>query len=137
MRLLIRNGYVMDPRSGYEGKRDILLDEGRILRMGDARQWSADMPGMEEYNADGLTVAPGLIDVHVHFRDPGFTHKEDIISGSRAAARGGFTTVVLMANTRPVVDNEATLAYVLEKGRKTGIHVERDRKSTRLNSSHS
>ena len=66
MRLLIRNGYVMDPRSGYEGKRDILLDEGRILRMGDARQWSADMPGMEEYNADGLTVAPGLIDVHVH-----------------------------------------------------------------------
>ena len=124
MRLLIRNGYVMDPRSGYEGKRDILLDEGRILRMGDARQWSADMPGVEEYNADGLTVAPGLIDVHVHFRDPGFTHKEDIISGSRAAARGGFTTVVLMANTRPVVDNEATLAYVLEKGRKTGIHVE-------------
>ncbi len=124
MRLLIRNGYVMDPHSGYEGKRDILLEEGRILRMGDARQWNLDMTGMEEYNADGLIVAPGLIDVHVHFRDPGFLYKEDIISGGRAAARGGFTTVVLMANTKPAVDNEKTLAYVLEKGRKTGIHVE-------------
>lgn len=62
-------------------------------------------------------MAPGLVDVHVHFRDPGFTHKEDILTGAKAAARGGFTTVVLMANTKPPVDTEETLRYVLEKGK--------------------
>lgn len=73
---------------------------------------------VEQYDAEGLVAAPGLIDVHVHFREPGFTYKEDIISGSRAAARGGFTTVVLMANTKPVVDNPETLAFVLERGKR-------------------
>ena len=68
-------------------------------------------------------VAPGLVDVHVHFRDPGFTYKEDIHTGAAAAAKGGFTTVVLMANTKPIVDNIETLNYVLEEGKKTGIHV--------------
>lgn len=63
-------------------------------------------------------------DVHVHFRDPGFTYKEDIETGARAAAKGGFTTVVMMANTKPSIDNAETLAYVLEKGKTTGIHVE-------------
>ena len=65
----------------------------------------------------------GLVDVHVHFRDPGLTYKEDIHTGAAAAARGGFTTVVCMANTKPIVDNEETLKYVLEEGKKTGIHV--------------
>ena len=68
-------------------------------------------------------MAPGLVDVHVHFRDPGFTEKEDIFTGAKAAARGGYTSVVLMANTSPVVDNRETLQYVLEKGKETAIHV--------------
>ena len=72
---------------------------------------------LEVIDADGLYVAPGLVDVHVHFRDPGFLYKEDIETGAKAAAKGGFTTVVLMANTKPIVDNEETLAYVLEKGK--------------------
>lgn len=120
---LIKNSYRMDPRSGQEGICDILLDGGKVARIGDAGMWrdTADVP---VYDADGLIAAPGLIDVHVHFRDPGFTYKEDIESGGRAAARGGFTTVVLMANTKPAVDNVQTLSYVLEKGKKTGIHVE-------------
>lgn len=75
-------------------------------------------------NAEGMIAAPGLVDAHVHFRDPGFTEKEDIDTGAGAAAAGGVTTVVLMANTRPCVDNRETLDYVLEKGRHTPIHVE-------------
>ena len=75
-------------------------------------------------DASSCVIAPGLVDIHVHFRDPGFTYKEDIITGAKAAAKGGFTTVVLMANTKPTVDNEETLAYVLNKGKETEIHVE-------------
>ena len=75
----------------------------------------------DEYNkvidAKGYIVAPGLIDAHVHFRDPGFTHKEDIETGSKSAAKGGFTTVVCMANTNPIVDNEETLNYINEKAK--------------------
>ena len=78
---------------------------------------------MEVIDLKGQYIIPGLVDVHVHFRDPGFTYKEDICSGAEAAARGGFTSVVLMANTKPPVDNAETLSYVLEKGRETGIHV--------------
>ncbi len=125
-RLFIKNGCVTDPASGREEKLDILIEDDRILRMGDGHSWEDLKQDCETqvWDAAGLTVAPGLVDVHVHFRDPGFLYKEDIESGSRAAAKGGFTTVVLMANTKPAVDNAETLAYVLEKGRKTGIHVE-------------
>ena len=73
--------------------------------------------------ASGLILAPGLVDVHVHFRDPGLTYKEDILTGAAAAAAGGYTTVICMANTKPVIDSPETLSYVLEKGQKTGIHV--------------
>ena len=66
-------------------------------------------------DAEGMIVAPGLVDVHVHFRDPGLTYKEDIHTGAKAAAKGGFTTVVCMANTKPIVDNKETLGYVLEE----------------------
>ncbi len=120
--LLIKNGYVMDPKSRFEGKRDILVDDGKIVKM--AEGIDVDVADAEVIDAEGLLVAPGLVDVHVHFRDPGFTHKEDIETGAKAAAKGGFTTVVLMANTKPAVDTVETLEYILEKGKKTGIHVE-------------
>jgi len=74
-------------------------------------------------DAKGLFAGPGLVDVHVHFRDPGFTYKEDLHTGARAAARGGYTSVILMANTKPCVDNEETLTYILEKGKETPIHL--------------
>ena len=98
----------------------MVIDGGKIKAMG-------HYPENGEYetviDASGLTVGPGLIDVHVHFRDPGLTYKEDIGTGAAAAKKGGFTTVVTMANTKPPVDSEETVRYVLEEGKKTGIHV--------------
>ena len=119
--LLIRNGYMIDPKSGREGNSDILVDKGRIVQIGER----LDRPGgrCQVIDAEGLIAAPGLVDVHVHFREPGFTQKEDITTGAKAAARGGFTSVVLMANTKPAADNPETVKYVLDRGRETGIHV--------------
>lgn len=125
--LLIKNAYILDPESGYEGDADILVENGRIKKLYKGVIGLVDeslFDDLEVIDADGLYVAPGLVDVHVHFRDPGFLYKEDIETGAKAAAKGGFTTVVLMANTKPIVDNEETLAYVLEKGKTTDIHVE-------------
>lgn len=125
--LLIENGYMIDPKSGREGNYDILTEDGRIRKIGrnlGQELTAAEREKCQVLDAEGLLVAPGLVDVHVHFRDPGFTHKEDILTGARAAARGGVTTVVLMANTRPTVDTEETLRYVLDKGKTTDIHVE-------------
>lgn len=121
--ILIKNGYVIDPNSKMEEVQDILIDQDRIVRIG--KNLLEELPTKPEkiIHADGLVVAPGLVDVHVHFRDPGFTYKEDIETGAKAAAAGGFTSVVLMANTKPVVDKEETLSYVIEKGNRTGIHV--------------
>ena len=141
--ILIKNGRVMDPVNQTDEVKDVLLGEQGILLVKKeismeeafvaAKQvysWDAKAPepeaalaGMEVIDATGLVVAPGLVDTHVHFRDPGFTYKEDIFTGAAAAARGGFTTVVCMANTRPVVDNVETLKYVQEKGEQTPIHV--------------
>ncbi len=118
--LLIQNGYMIDPKSGREGKLDILTEGARILRIGKGLE---KPEGCEVIDAEGLLAAPGLVDVHVHFRDPGFPEKEDISTGAAAAARGGFTTGVMMANTKPPIDNPGTLAGVLEKGLGTGIHV--------------
>ncbi len=119
--LLIRNGYMIEPKSGKEGKYDILTEGDRILSIG--KNIPEPQDNCRVIEAEGLLVAPGLVDVHVHFRDPGFPEKEDIITGAAAAARGGFTTVVMMANTKPSIDNRETLEYVLKKGRATGIHV--------------
>ena len=125
--LLIKNAYMLDPATGYEGDADILVENGRIKKLYKGIIGLVDeslFEDLEVIDADGLYVAPGLVDVHVHFRDPGFLYKEDITTGAKAAAKGGFTTVVLMANTKPIVDNEETLTYVLEKGKTTDIHVE-------------
>lgn len=118
--LIIKNGRVVDPASGRDEITDVAIDADRIVSIG------KDLPvgnGDEVIDASGCVVAPGLMDAHVHFRDPGFTYKEDIDTGAAAAKKGGFTTVVCMANTNPVVDNTETLKYVLDKGAKTGIHV--------------
>ena len=126
--LLIKNGWLMDPRSGKEGKYDILIENDKIVRIAkndcdSGRKSPEEKAGTQIIDAKGLIVAPGLVDVHVHFREPGFTYKEDIESGAKAAAKGGFTTVVLMGNTKPSVDCREVLAEVLEKGAGTGIHV--------------
>lgn len=121
--LYLKNGYLIDPASGTEVHRDILIKDGKIAGILPQGTDSGKKENLEAIDLKGQYIIPGLVDVHVHFRDPGFTYKEDICSGAEAAARGGFTSVVLMANTKPAVDNAETLSYVLEKGRETGIHV--------------
>ena len=117
--ILIKNGRIVDPVSNRDEVMDILIDGKTIVKI--------DKNIIDEsakiIDATGLVVAPGLVDTHVHFRDPGFTYKEDIITGSKAAAKGGFTMVICMANTKPAVDNVETLKYIQEKGQTTGIHV--------------
>ncbi|MDE6759978.1 MAG: dihydroorotase [Lachnospiraceae bacterium] len=125
--ILIKNGYIIDPRSGRNGIYDILIQNDKIKRI-DSFIVEVDLSEEERNNlqviyADNMMIAPGLVDVHVHFRDPGFTYKEDIFTGAKAAAKGGFTTVILMANTKPTVDNPDTLEYVISKGKETDIHV--------------
>ena len=130
--IIIKGGKVIDPKSGFEGYADLAVRDGKILQVKkQGEEWKEEVTAAENsgqepvqvIDAEGLTAAPGLVDVHVHFRDPGFTYKEDIATGARAAAKGGFTTVVCMANTNPKVDTPETLRYVLEEGKKTGIHV--------------
>ncbi len=127
--IIFKNGTIIDPASNTMKKQDIAVEGTKIIKI--APDIDADALKMEQktdeevvvYDCSGKYIGPGLVDVHVHFRDPGFTYKEDIESGSLAAAKGGFTSVILMANTKPAVDNEETLNYILEKGKKTGIHV--------------
>ena len=125
--ILIKNGYIIDPKTEREGVFDILIKEDKIVKI-DSFIMEVDFTDEERKDleiiyADNMMIAPGLVDVHVHFRDPGFTYKEDIYTGAKAAAKGGYTTVVLMANTKPTVDNEETLQYVMNKGKETDIHV--------------
>ena len=118
--IIFKNGIVIDPETSYVGKKDIAVEGNVIVRIEDSI-----VPNALDQVIDctGKYIGPGLVDVHVHFRDPGFTYKEDIDSGSRAAIRGGFTSVILMANTKPAVDNRETIDYVLNKGKETGIRV--------------
>ncbi|MDO5416218.1 MAG: dihydroorotase [Lachnospiraceae bacterium] len=132
--IFIQNVRVIDPKSGFDGTADVMLrgdkiaavkkkEAGRPEDGNPAERKPEDGEIVEVIDGTGLVAAPGLVDVHVHFRDPGLTYKEDIHTGAAAAAAGGFTTVVCMANTKPKVDSVETLRYVLEEGKKTGIHV--------------
>jgi len=124
MKMIIAGGRVLDPQTGMDEIMDILIEDGKIMQIAPHLGVPDPDPGtFRIIDAGGLTVAPGLIDVHVHFRDPGLTYKEDIHTGAKAAARGGFTTVVCMANTKPPADNVRTLEYILAEGRRTPIHV--------------
>jgi len=118
----IRNAHVIDPVDKAERNVDICIADEKIISIGESLEFKVSKEDVV-IDASGYLVAPGLIDVHVHFRDPGLTYKEDIQTGARAAAKGGFTTVVCMANTKPPVDNAETLKYVEREGKKTGIHV--------------
>lgn len=127
--VIFKNGTLIEPSTAFFGKMDVAVKGEKIVEIAeniDVEALKTKIEQSEEcivYDCTGKYIGPGLVDVHVHFRDPGFTYKEDIESGSAAAAKGGFTSVILMANTKPAVDNEETIQYVLDKGRKTGIHV--------------
>ncbi len=118
--ILIHGGCVIDPENKSQRVADVVIEDGKIRGIG---VFDNDGTYDQVIEASGLVVAPGLVDVHVHFRDPGLTYKEDIHTGAGAAAAGGFTTVVCMANTKPPVDSLKTLNHVIEEGKKTGIHV--------------
>lgn len=121
MKMIIAGGQVLDPQTGMDEIMDILIEDGKITKI--ASHLELPDSDINIIEARGLVVAPGLIDVHVHFRDPGLTYKEDIRTGANAAAKGGFTTVVCMANTKPPADNVETLEYILAEGRQTPINI--------------
>ncbi|MBE6850585.1 MAG: dihydroorotase [Ruminococcus sp.] len=117
MKLLIQNVRAVDVH--LDETTDILIDNGRIVKMAQGISESAD----RVINGEGLTAMPGLFDMHVHFRDPGQTHKEDILTGSAAALAGGVTGVLCMPNTTPAVDSAETIRYILDKAKDTGVAV--------------
>ncbi|MEO5340688.1 MAG: dihydroorotase [Magnetococcus sp. MYC-9] len=115
--VLIRGGRVVDPANGLDETADVLLVGGVIQAVGRLTV-SPDCPVIQ---ADGLVVAPGLVDMHVHLREPGYEYKEDIASGCRAAAAGGVTAMAAMPNTRPVTDDPSVVGYILERARTVGL----------------
>jgi dihydroorotase len=119
--LLIKNGRVLDPASNTDAPKDVLLEDGRIQEIAPAGKLSADS-GVEAFDASGLIVAPGFIDLHVHLREPGQENSETIATGTLAAARGGFTAVCCMPNTRPVNDNASITRFIVDRAKVHG-HV--------------
>ena len=117
--MIIKNGLVIDPASGLSEKMDLLIEDGIIKEMASL----ITKEGEEVLDAAGLVVAPGLIDTHVHFRDPGFTYKETIHTGALASAKGGFTSVICMANTSPTVDSVPVLKDNLSRASKEKIRI--------------
>ena len=116
---VIKNVRILDPASATDMTGDIGIENGKIAAIGTVETKAED----QVLDGKGLVASPGLVDTHVHFRDPGLTYKEDICSGAHAAAAGGFTSVVCMANTKPVADNVDTVSYIVDKGKKTNIHI--------------
>ena len=119
MRLLITNGYVIDPTQGVNGGRDLLIEDGRVAAL--LRSGEAKPEGAEVFDATGLIVAPGFIDLHTHLREPGQEYKETIASGASAAVAGGFTSVCAMPNTDPVNDNPAVTSFIVEQAQAAGL----------------
>ena len=117
MKLVIKGGRVINPGKNMDSVCDILIENGKIAAMG------ANLPveGCQVYDAAGLIVTPGLIDMHVHLREPGLEAKEDIVSGTQAAAAGGFTTIACMPNTKPVVDSAVLVAGIQHRAAAEGI----------------
>jgi dihydroorotase len=116
-KLLIKNGRVIDPASGRDETADVLIKGGLVVRIGP----DLHATGAIQFDARGLVVAPGFIDMHVHLREPGFEHAETIESGSRAAAAGGFTSVCAMPNTHPVNDDATVTRYIVERALRSAI----------------
>lgn len=117
MRLLLKGGRVIDPANKIDGVNDVLIIDGKIA----AVEPELAPQDCETVDVSGKIVCPGFIDMHVHMREPGFEYKEDIASGTRAAAAGGFTAVCCMPNTKPVIDNIAVAGFVKERARKCGV----------------
>src|ERR1700730_5803233 len=116
-KLIIRNGRVIDPVSRLDAVRDVLVEDGKIAIIGE----KLHVTGAEKFDATGLIVAPGFIDMHVHLREPGFEHAETIETGSRAAAAGGFTSICPMPNTSPVNDNATVTSYIKERAERHAV----------------
>ena len=115
--LVIKNGRVVDPSQSLDQVIDLKIEDGVIAEIGEG------LNGDQVLDAAGLVVLPGLVDMHVHLRDPGFTHKEDILTGCRAASAGGVTSLACMPNTSPVTDSKEVLDYILEKAKEASAHV--------------
>ncbi|WP_437130317.1 dihydroorotase [Peptostreptococcus russellii] len=120
-KLLIKNGRIINPASNLDEHMDILIEDDKVKRI--EKNIQLNNEDFHLIDAKDCIVSPGLIDIHVHFRDPGLTHKEDIMSGAKSAAAGGYTTVLLMANTNPKIDNIKSLQYVQEKAKKAPINI--------------
>ncbi|HEY5523101.1 MAG TPA: dihydroorotase [Desulfuromonadaceae bacterium] len=118
MNLLIKNGRVIDPSQKIDDTLDVLVENGLVREIGKGLAAAA---GVETIDASGMYVVPGLIDMHVHLRDPGLEFKEDIVSGTRAAVAGGFTSVCCMPNTKPVIDNKTVASYIINKAKAEGF----------------
>src|SRR5450432_781855 len=116
-KLIIRNGRVIDPATGLDAVRDVLIENGRIAGIGE----KLHVTGAEKFDATGLVVTPGFIDMHVHLREPGFEYAETIESGARAAAAGGFTSICCMPNTSPINDNATVTSYIIERALKHAV----------------
>lgn len=120
MKLLIKNGHVVNPESGQDARKDVLVEDDRIIKVDDSIQEEADTV----LDAEGMYVMPGFIDLHVHLRDPGLTYKETLATGGAAAARGGVTTICAMPNTRPVTDTRQMIEELYERAKaECPVHV--------------
>jgi len=118
MKQLIKGGRVIDPANGIDGRKDILVEGKIISQVADQLEVSGEVVVID---AENMIVTPGLIDMHVHLREPGQEYKETILSGSRAAAAGGFTAVACMPNTNPVADNKAVVRFILDQAERVGL----------------